>query len=130
MNFEELIGNMISHPLLREALTTVAAIVIIFMLARFARALSARKIEDKILRYNTIKAISMAGYVLTLIAAVVIFSDQLTNLTVIIDALSVGIGFALRELIQSLIGWSIISFGGVIQAGGADTGGQHHGRCD
>ena len=43
----------------------------------------------------------MAGYVFVLFAAVIIFSKQMTNLTVIIGALSVCIGFALRELIQS-----------------------------
>ena len=113
----DLINNLLVHPLLREAVTTVVAMLIILTLVHFAKSFASKKIDDKDLRYKTRKAFSMAGYALTLFAAVIIFSDQLTNLTVIIGALSVGIGFALRELFQSLIGWMMISFGGLYKPG-------------
>lgn len=112
-----LIGNLIAHPLFMKGVTAVLVMLFIFLLVRFAQAATSRKIEDKDLRYKIRKAFGLAGYLLTLLAIVTIFSDQMTNLTVIIGALSVGIGFALRELIQSLIGWAIVSFGGLYKPG-------------
>ncbi len=112
-----LIDSLISHPFFMKGVAAVLAAIVIYSLVRFAQAVSAKKIENKELRYKTRKAFSFVGYLVTLIAALTIFSEQLTNLTVIIGALSVGIGFALRELIQSLIGWAIISFGGVYKPG-------------
>jgi len=50
----------------------------------------------------------MAGYLIILLAVIFFFSEEVMNLTVIIGAFGVGIGFALRELIHSLIGWAII----------------------
>jgi small-conductance mechanosensitive channel len=113
----ELFNKFFSDPLFKEGVITVVSVVVIFILVQLAQSLASKKIEDKALRYKTRKAFSMAGYVLMLFAVVIIFSDQMTNLTVIIGALSVGIGFALRELIQSLIGWMMISFGGLYKPG-------------
>ncbi|MCX7185210.1 MAG: mechanosensitive ion channel [Nitrosospira sp.] len=107
----DLIGNLIVHPLFMKGVTAAFAMLLIILLVRFAQAAASRKIEDKDLRYKMRKAFSLAGYVLAPLAVLTIFSDQMTNLTVIIGALSVGIGFALREVIQSLIGWAVISFG-------------------
>lgn len=109
--------NLIAHPLLMKGIAAVLATLVILLLVRFAQTVTSRKIEDIELRYKTRKLISLAGYALALITALAIFSGQLTNLTVIIGALSVGIGFALREMIQSLIGWAIISFGGLYKPG-------------
>lgn len=95
----------------------LVATLIILVLSRLAQSLISTNVEDKALRYKTRKAISLASYVFALILTLVIFSDQITNLTVIIGALSVGIGFALREMIQGLIGWAIISIGGLYKTG-------------
>jgi len=111
------IENLVAHPLFTKGVAVILATLVILLLVRFAQSATSRKIEDKELRYKTRKLISLAGYLLALIIALIIFSDHLTNLTVIIGALSVGIGFALREMIQSLIGWAVISFGGVYKPG-------------
>ncbi len=111
------LDNLISFPFLAKAAEALLATLAIFLLVHFARAVASKKIDDKNLRYRMRKAFSMSGYALTLMAVLVIFSDQMTNLTVIIGALSVGIGFALRELVQSLIGWAVISFAGLYKPG-------------
>jgi small-conductance mechanosensitive channel len=111
------IGSLVAYPLFMKGVEAVAVVLFIFLLVRFAKAVTSRKIEDKNLRYTMRKAFSLAGYALTLIAVVAIFSEQMTNLTVILGALSVGIGFALRELVQSLIGWGVISFAGLYKPG-------------
>ena len=112
-----LIDYLTQHPLFMKGMAAVFVMLLILLVVRFAQTVTSGKIEDKELRYKTRKAISLAGYVITLLAAITIFSDQITNLAVIIGALSVGIGFALRELIQSLIGWSVVSFGKLYKPG-------------
>lgn len=114
---DSLIGNLIAHPFFIKGVTAVLALLLIVSLVRLAQAVVAGNIEDKELRYRTRKAFSLAGYVLMLASAIVIFSDQMTNLAVIIGALSVGIGFALREVIQGLIGWAVVSFGKLYKTG-------------
>lgn len=114
---DNLIGSLTGHPLFIKGVTAVLVMLLILSLVRLAQVIVSANIEDKDLRYRTRKAFSMAGYVLTLAAAIVIFSDQMTNLAVIIGALSVGIGFALREVIQGLIGWAVVSFGKLYKTG-------------
>jgi small-conductance mechanosensitive channel len=111
------IGNLLADPLIKEGIQVAIALLFVFIAVHFARVAASKKIEDKNLRYKTRKAISMAGYLLALVVVLAIFGDQITNLTVIIGALSVGAGFALRELIQSLIGWTVISFAGLYNPG-------------
>lgn len=112
-----LLENLLSHPLFIKGLWAILNIVIIFTLVHFAQAIFAKKIDDKDVRYKTRKALSLLGYFLAIAVTLAIFSEQMTNLTVIIGALSVGIGFAMRELIQSLIGWIAVSFWSLYKPG-------------
>lgn len=114
---DSLIGNLTEHPLFMKGLVALLATLSILLLVRFAQTIISGRIDDKDVRYKIRKALSLAGYAFTLITVATIFSDQLTNLAVIIGALSVGIGFALRELIQCLIGWGAVSFGGLYKTG-------------
>jgi small-conductance mechanosensitive channel len=108
---------LIEQPLVVQGLQAAFAILLIFLVVHFTKVAASRKIDDKKLRYTTRKAISFAGYLIALIVILAIFSEQMTNLTVIIGALSLGVGFALRELIQSIIGWLIILFAGLYRPG-------------
>jgi len=112
-----LIAELIAHPLFMKGLVAALVTLVILLLIHFAQTNVSSRIEDKNLRYKTRKAISYAGYLLALVFVLTIFNDQMKNLTVIIGALSVGIGFALRELILSLIGWFAISFWGLYHPG-------------
>ena len=100
-----------------NGLAFLTAALLILLLVRFAQYVATASIENGELRYKTRKALGLAGYLLGLIIGIAIFSDQIGNLAVIIGALSVGIGFALRELIQNLIGWGAISFGNLYKPG-------------
>lgn len=114
---ELLLGNIISHPLFVKAVEAVLATLLIFLVVRIAQAAASKKIDNKDLRYKMRKTIGLTGSVLVLAVILTIFSAQMTNLTVIIGALSVGIGFALREVIQSFIGWLALSFWGLYKPG-------------
>jgi len=109
--------DLTAHPIFINGLAFLTAALLILLLVRFAQYVATASIENGELRYKTRKALGLAGYLLGLIIGIAIFSDQIGNLAVIIGALSVGIGFALRELIQNLIGWGAISFGNLYKPG-------------
>jgi small-conductance mechanosensitive channel len=111
------ISSYVTHPLFIKIVQAVIAASLVLLAVHFTRVAASKNIDDKNIRYTTRKAISLAGYLLVLIVALTIFSEEMTSLTFIIGGLSLGAGFALRELIQSLIGWAIISFGGLYKTG-------------
>lgn len=111
------ISSYVTHPLFIKIVQAVIAAFLVLLAVHFTRVAASKNIDDKNIRYTTRKAISLAGYLLVLVVALTIFSEEMTNLTFIIGGLSLGAGFALRELIQSLIGWAIISFGGLYKTG-------------
>jgi small-conductance mechanosensitive channel len=114
---KELPNELTAHPLFTNFLVFAISLAGIFLLVRFAQLLAANNIRDKDLRYKTRKSFGMAGYALALLAAIAVFSNQLSNIPVLIGLLGVGLGFALRELIQSLFGWAVISFGNLYKPG-------------
>ncbi|MFH2133717.1 MAG: mechanosensitive ion channel family protein [Pseudomonadota bacterium] len=113
----DLIKELISYPMFTKLAELGLSLFFIFLLVRFAKLIATNNIDNKDLRYKTRKAFGLAGYVLSLIIAIVIFSNQLANLPVLIGLLGVGLGFALREMIQSLIGWAVITFGNLYKPG-------------
>ena len=112
-----ILNELTAHPLFTGVIKLSVALVAILLLVRFAQMLASNKIADKELRFRTRKGFSLVGYLLALLAAIVIFSNQLSNLPVLLGLLGVGVGFALREFIQSLFGWLVISFGGMYKIG-------------
>lgn len=113
----ETFNDLTAHPMAGKLLGLLLSLLFILLLVRFAQLLATNNILNKDLRYKTRKALSLSGYVLGLLAAIAIFSNQLSNLPVLIGLLGVGIGFALRELIQSLFGWAVITFGNLYKPG-------------
>lgn len=113
----ELLNELSAHPLFTQLLGFAGSLLAIFLLVQFSQAIAARNIADKNLRFRTRKAFSIVGYVLSLVVALAIFSNQMENLPVLIGLLGVGVGFALREVIQSLFGWGVIAFGNLYKAG-------------
>ncbi|MHB1285015.1 MAG: mechanosensitive ion channel family protein [Leptospirales bacterium] len=109
--------TLITHPILLKTVQSFMAAVLIWVAVRFAKMIASRKIEDKDYRYKIRKALSLAGAVLLLAVILTIFSTQMANLTMILGALSVGIGFSLREVIQSLFGWLVVSIWGLYKPG-------------
>ena len=113
----DLLQNLTSHPLFNNFIALLIGLVLVLLLVRFTQRVATLKIRDNDLRYKTRKVISLAGYVLGLIVAISIFSNQLSNLPVLIGLLGVGIGFALREMIQSLFGSLVVTFGNLYKPG-------------
>ncbi len=104
-------------PSVREIAWTIAAVVVVLVLARVLRRVSSRYIDDKDVRYRVRKAIASAGYVVAVLVVVGSLSGKMSGLTVALGAASAGIAFSLKELIASIAGWVALSFGSFFRVG-------------
>ncbi|MCB0794252.1 MAG: mechanosensitive ion channel, partial [Flavobacteriales bacterium] len=105
------------HPLLSRFLRLlVAVLLIVLLIALFKRSVLSR-VRDNDARYHARKVSTFVSYVLIVLAAVFILSDQLKGLTVALGVAGAGIAFALQEVIASVAGWLAILFGGFYRTG-------------
>jgi len=111
------LAELVRHPYFFKALQAIIAIILIKLLVLFSSRAVVTHIEDKDLRYKSRKLLGMMGYLAMFAIAMIIFNEQMSNITVIIGVLGVGVGFALREVIQSLMGWLVVSFWGLYKPG-------------
>ena len=109
--------ELIRHPYFVKAVEAFIAVVLVKLVVHFSSSAVTARIEDKDLRYKSRKLLGLLGYAAMLVIAMVIFNEQMSNITVIIGALGVGVGFALREVIQSFMGWITVSFWGLYKPG-------------
>ncbi|MGB4813073.1 MAG: mechanosensitive ion channel domain-containing protein [Methylophilaceae bacterium] len=111
------LSTLMSHPLTYKITQAIIISLVILVLAHFLKNAIAHKAMDKDTRYKARKVTDLVVYVAILVAVLLVFSSELHNLTVIVGAFSLGIGFAMREVIQSLIAWLTITFSGVYKVG-------------
>lgn len=109
--------DLIQHPYFIKAMEILIAVVLVKLFVQLSSKALATRIEDKDLRYKSRKLLGLLGYAAMLVIAMIIFNEQMSNITVIIGALGVGVGFALREVIQSFMGWIAVSFWGLYKPG-------------
>ena len=109
--------GLIQHPYFVKAMEALIAVILVKLLVHFSSSAVTARIEDKDLRYKSRKLLGLLGYAAMLVIAMVIFNEQMSNITMIIGALGVGVGFALREVIQSFMGWVAVSFWGLYKPG-------------
>ncbi|NEP61935.1 MAG: mechanosensitive ion channel [Symploca sp. SIO2G7] len=105
------IDQFLSHPLVGQAIEVLIGVILIGLFFRLINSSVPRYIRDGELRYRFRKTLSFISYALMIIYGVSVFSNSISQLTVILGATGAGIAFALQEVIASLAGWTALSFG-------------------
>ena len=113
----ELLNEWIAKPWVVRILKLVVYLFLVTMLVRLAKAGAGGSIKDTDARYRVRKVLTFAGYGAGALVMLSTFSGQLGGFTVVLGAASVGIGFALQEVIVSIAGWLAISFGNFYKPG-------------
>jgi small-conductance mechanosensitive channel len=113
----ESLNSLFRQPLVIKWTVTAVIVVIVWLASRIIKRNINRRVPERNDRYRIKKAISIGAYVLILLAAAIIFSDKMRNLTVAIGIAGAGIAFALQEVIASFAGWMAIMFADFYRTG-------------
>jgi small-conductance mechanosensitive channel len=101
----------IADPTARKLVIAAITVVVILLISRYVQRTIGRHVADGKARYRARKSISLLGYLLTVFAIAVVFSERLGGLTVAFGVAGAGVAFALQEVIASAAGWVAITFG-------------------
>lgn len=107
---EETLRSWLADPTVIRALTVLAGIIIIVVVARIVRSSISHYVKDNDSRYRLRKFITFIAYIVVALMISMVFSDQLSGLTVAFGVAGAGIAFALQEVIASFAGWFAIHF--------------------
>lgn len=105
------------NPMFQKLLAVIIGAFIIFALGGFIKNIIPRYIKETNSRYKTRKFISYISYFLIVILIMVIYSSQLSGLTVFLGVAGAGIAFALQEVIASIAGFIAINFSNFYKVG-------------
>ena len=112
-----LFEQFVSGPLFGKVVVAATGVVIIYVVGLMVRRWLSRSVRDDKSRYRSRKLVSFGTLLFALIFVSVVYSEQLTGLTVALGVASAGIAFALQEVIVSVAGWLAISFGDIYKTG-------------
>lgn len=115
--FVDQLVEMLSNPtftVLGIVLLTAAVVLMAIRVAQFA---ASALLKDSARRYHSRKLVAFFGYLIFFVVLLVIFGDQLGNVTIALGVAGAGIAFALQEVIASVAGWLAISAAGFFKPG-------------
>ncbi len=111
------IENILFDPIVGRIVAVVVGFLIIQTLMRFLTHTIDARVRGTSARYQVRRIITIVGYISFVIFITLVFSDQLSSLTVALGVAGAGIAFALQEVIASIAGWFAISFAGFYRIG-------------
>ncbi|MTB51246.1 mechanosensitive ion channel family protein [Lewinella sp. W8] len=101
----------------RNLAVVLFGILVILTLTAFIRRMVPRYVADTNSRYRSRKFVNYISFVLILLLALIVYSSQLSGLTVFLGVAGAGIAFALQEVIASIAGFVIINFSSMFKVG-------------
>ncbi len=116
-NFMKTLRHLLLEPMILKVITLAVGILVISFIVGISQRSLGRYVKDSSRRYAARKVVTLAGYLLAFLLAIVVFRDALGNLAVIVGATTAAVAFALREVIVSLAGWVGINFGDFYKVG-------------
>jgi small-conductance mechanosensitive channel len=105
---EKIIDFFGSPPGIRM-ITIIAGIIIVVLIAGFIKKLIPRYISEVQTRYRLRKFINFLAYTFVALIIIIVYSNQITGLTVFLGVAGAGITFALQEVIVSIAGFIAIN---------------------
>ena len=114
---DEKITEILNDPTVGKIVTLIVGTLIIWLIVKFIQKKFILKIDDNQNRYRAGKIGSFAGYILTFILILIVFSSRLSGISTALGVAGAGVAFALQEVIASFAGWLAIMFGGFFRTG-------------
>jgi len=111
------VRDQLSDPTVRRVVIGLAALVVLLIVVKLIQRSTARVVDDPNTRYRARKVVGFSGYLVAIIILVSLFSDHLGQVSVLLGVAGAGVAFALQEVIASVAGWAVVSFGGFYKVG-------------
>ena len=108
---DDLVKRWLFNPTVGKLLFVVVGIAVVYGVGRALQRSVVVHVTDATVRYRARKFVSLGVYVAVALLIATVFSDRLAGLTVAFGVAGAGVAFALQELIASVAGWVVISFG-------------------
>lgn len=105
------------NELVQRLLIIIGLLIVIIILTHFIRKSISKNISNTERRYKVRKTANVLGYILFIIAVLIVYSDKLGSVGVVLGIASAGIAFALQEVIVSIAGWLNILLSGNVEVG-------------
>lgn len=113
----EQITGFLETTAFKNFVAVIIGVLIILMITSLIRRMVPRYVADTNSRYRTRKFVNYISFALIILLGLVIYSSQLSGLTVFLGVAGAGIAFALQEVIASIAGFVIINFSNMFKVG-------------
>jgi small-conductance mechanosensitive channel len=92
----------------KSILSLLIAIVVIAIISSIVKRIIPKNISDASSRYRARKLVNIIGYISAITVALVVFSNQLSALSVVLGVAGAGVAFAFQEVIASFAGYLVL----------------------
>ncbi|NJM89183.1 MAG: mechanosensitive ion channel [Hydrococcus sp. RU_2_2] len=116
-NLTSVIQRWLADPNIVKLIEVGVGILIISIIFRILAQGLSGQVQDSDLRYRIRKILGFVSYGVIALLIVIVFNDNLRQLSVIFGVVGAGIAFALQEVIASFAGWTAISLGQFYKTG-------------
>lgn len=106
-----------NNPVFQKLVVVLLVALVLFAVAGVVKTIIPRYIKETNSRYRTRKFINYFSYFLMLLVVMLVYSSQLSGLTVFLGVAGAGIAFALQEVIASIAGFISINFSNFYHVG-------------
>lgn len=100
----------LEHPQFQRILIIIVGTLLIMVFGGIVKSIIPRYIHNTSSRYRTRKFVGYLTYFLIVMMILLVYSEQLSGLTVFLGVAGAGIAFALQEVIASVAGFIAINF--------------------
>lgn len=105
------------NPTFQKIIVIIIGTLIILGVTGFIKNIIPRYVKETNVRYRTRKFVNYIGYFAVVLMIMVVYSSQLSGLTVFLGVAGAGIAFALQEVIASIAGFIAINFSNFYKVG-------------
>lgn len=105
------------NPTVQKLFAIAIGAFIIFTIISVIKKIIPRYVKETTNRYRTRKFVNYFGYFLLIMLLMVVYSSQLSGLTVFLGVAGAGIAFALQEVIASIAGFIVVNFSNFYNVG-------------
>lgn len=113
---KNLINWLMNDPL-GKLISIFICIASLWILIKLIKSVISKRVKDNDRRYRSKKLLGFTWFVLSFIIILIVYSNNLKNLTVALGIAGAGIAFALQEVIASIAGWIAVMLGGFYKTG-------------